>query len=423
MKFTKMHGAGNDFIIINNIEEQLPLKCFGELAKKLCNRRLSIGADGLMVVERATLQSKCREVANFGNRTFDCNEAEAYVKQTTSCDFRMIFYNADGSEGEMCGNGARCIARYGYENGLAGSIQRIETISGIVEGERLSEKLYRVKLNPVTRMEMDCVVIPNTHMALNCLSYPTVRGELNGKEEFATSDLSCTRVCANNAQEMLKVSYVELGTPGLPHAVVEFKGVKSIVESLRASGGDVSAAAIYMNDANAENATCRETGSDVRETSANRNADAKDDKINCSLSELKDLGKALRYHEAFPRGANVNFYEIDENETLHNKFENGENDGCEKQQNTEADNYASMRRTFVYDVYVLTYERGVEDFTLACDTGVASTAAVLTKQGILDGIEARVHVVGGDLAVDVEGVHLYLTGEAELVAEGEILHT
>ena len=81
LQFCKMNGAGNDFLILNNIEENLPHSVFPELARILCHRRLSIGADGLMVVERTE----------------------------TDADYRMLFYNADGSAGEMCGNGARCI--------------------------------------------------------------------------------------------------------------------------------------------------------------------------------------------------------------------------------------------------------------------------------------------------------------------------
>ena len=74
MKFTKMHGAGNDFIIINNIEEKIPVQELSTLAKTLCNRRLSIGADGFMAVD--------------------------YPE--SGGDFIMRFYNADGSIGEMC---------------------------------------------------------------------------------------------------------------------------------------------------------------------------------------------------------------------------------------------------------------------------------------------------------------------------------
>ena len=98
MKFTKMQGAGNDFIIINNIAEHIPAEELSRLAKRLCTRRLSVGADGLMAVT---------EAKNGG-------------------DFAMLFFNSDGSLGEMCGNGARCICRYGYENALAGEEQHAD---------------------------------------------------------------------------------------------------------------------------------------------------------------------------------------------------------------------------------------------------------------------------------------------------------
>ena len=90
MKFWKMNGAGNDFIILNNLEEHLSPALFPQIAQTLCERHLSIGADGLMVVEAPTQGG----------------------------DYKMLFFNSDGSVGEMCGNGARCICRYGYENGL-----------------------------------------------------------------------------------------------------------------------------------------------------------------------------------------------------------------------------------------------------------------------------------------------------------------
>lgn len=63
----------------------------------------------------------------------------------------MYFYNADGSLGEMCGNGARCIARYGYEKGLAGETQRVETTAGLVAGQRRDKRMYTVRLNDITK--------------------------------------------------------------------------------------------------------------------------------------------------------------------------------------------------------------------------------------------------------------------------------
>ena len=92
LRFAKMNGAGNDFLLINNMEERLDPSLFPQIARTLCHRRLSIGADGLMVVDHPEQGG----------------------------DYKMLFFNADGSAGEMCGNGARCICRYGYEKGLAG---------------------------------------------------------------------------------------------------------------------------------------------------------------------------------------------------------------------------------------------------------------------------------------------------------------
>src|SRR5690554_5656237 len=122
MKYTKMHGAGNDFIIINNISEQIPAESFAYLARTLCSRRTSIGADGIMFVERSEIDG----------------------------DYKMIFFNSDGTEGEMCGNGARCICRYGYEKGLATENQSVETKAGLVKGRRINNRNYRIKLNNPT---------------------------------------------------------------------------------------------------------------------------------------------------------------------------------------------------------------------------------------------------------------------------------
>ncbi len=101
LAFTKMQGNGNDFIVIANWEGRFSDEALRDLALDLCRRRLSIGADGLMVVEKST-----------------------------KGDLRMRIFNRDGSEGEMCGNGARCIARYAFEKGLAGENMVIDTLAG-----------------------------------------------------------------------------------------------------------------------------------------------------------------------------------------------------------------------------------------------------------------------------------------------------
>lgn len=272
MQFWKMNGAGNDFIILNNIQEGLPAEAFPVLARTLCTSHRSLGADGFMVVEPAQGEG----------------------------DFRMRFYNSDGSVGEMCGNGARCICRYGYETGLAGPTQRVETTAGLVIGERISQRAYRVRLNDPTTLSLH--------------------------EELEAE--GAVWPCA----------YVELGNPGLPHAVVPYPGL---------AGADPQA--------------------------------------------LFRLGWALRNHPRFPKGANVNFYEV-----------TGPDQVLEK-----------------------TYERGVEDFTLACGTGTGSVVTVLTLLGQVSGQGVQVTMAGGVLTVDVERqgdqvTGLYLTGPTNLVAKGEI---
>ena len=109
MKFTKMHGIGNDYVYVNCFVEKVdhPEK----VAKLVSDRHFGIGSDGLILI----LPSK-------------------------EADFRMAMYNADGSEGAMCGNGIRCVAKYVYDYGLTEQTKlRIETLSGIKELELIVE--------------------------------------------------------------------------------------------------------------------------------------------------------------------------------------------------------------------------------------------------------------------------------------------
>jgi len=89
MNFWKMHGLGNDFVVIDNRLESISEKEAPTIAKKLCDRRFGVGADGILLVSNS-------KTSDIGMRTF----------------------NADGSEPEMCGNGTRCFAKYCYENGI-----------------------------------------------------------------------------------------------------------------------------------------------------------------------------------------------------------------------------------------------------------------------------------------------------------------
>ena len=267
-----MNGAGNDFLVLNNLEEKLPHSTFPQIARTLCERHLSIGADGMMVVEAPTMGG----------------------------DYKMLFFNSDGSMGEMCGNGARCICRYGYEVGLADETQVVETTAGIVTGKRIDQRLYRIRLNDPSTVQL------NRTIDVDGITYP--------------------------------YSYVELGNPGIPHAVIPYRNLK-----------------------------------DARE------------------SDLRELGRKIRWHKDFPKGANANFYEII-----------GED-----------------------HIYERTFERGVEDFTYACGTGTGSVVAVLTLQGKVSGQAVQVDMTGGQLIIDAERTasqisSIYLTGPTNIVCKGEV---
>lgn len=101
MEFTKMEAAGNDFVVFDGFKYKI--KDYGQLALKACDRHFSVGADGILVCEASDV-----------------------------ADIKMVYYNSDGSRGEMCGNGIRCFSKYVYEKGLVDKkIFTVETLAGI----------------------------------------------------------------------------------------------------------------------------------------------------------------------------------------------------------------------------------------------------------------------------------------------------
>ena len=262
--FYKMQGTGNDFLIINNMELKFSYETLVKLAKQICQRKISVGSDALMVVDTPQKGG----------------------------DFRMIFFNADGTEAEMCGNGARCLARYASENQLANEEMQIETVAGMVYAKRLDRRNYQVQLNDPANIQ----------------------------EALMFNDFL--------------VDYVELGDPGIPHLVVPYENLSST-----------------------------------------------------PLASIQALAKSLRYWEHLPKGANVNFYEVLDNQ----------------------------------EVVVRTFERGVEDFTLACGTGSGSTAYILAQKGLVQPEEVTIHVLGGILKVKVTPDGLFLIGDTNIITKGEIM--
>ena len=258
MNALKMSGAGNDFVVVDVRGQQPELKA---LAIQLCK---DYDTDGFLAVDIS-------EIA----------------------DFKLHFYNPDGLRGEMCGNGARCVCKFAYDQGIAPEVMTVETDAGIVYGWRLGEALYRIRLNNpgVTDLHR----LPDT-------------------------------------------AYIELGDPGIPHSVTECPAL---------------------------------------------------DWENKEILQPEFL--AIRHDSAFPKGVNVNFY----------------------------------RRLTDTSVRILTFERGVEDFTLACGTGSASVAVVLWLRGQLPEGHLTVENPGGTLEITVEGKNekieaLYLEGPAENIREIEM---
>ena len=122
---SKMSGTGNDFIIIDNRDRIVENDGLAEFIRKVCRRKMSVGADGLILIE-----------------------------SSDKADFRWRFFNSDGSPAEMCGNGARCAARFAYLNGIAAENLSFETEAGIIKGQ-VKNGSAMVKIPDPTDLRLD----------------------------------------------------------------------------------------------------------------------------------------------------------------------------------------------------------------------------------------------------------------------------
>jgi diaminopimelate epimerase len=129
--FSKMSGSGNDFILMDHREVPWQGWDLAEMARRLCRRRISVGADGLILL----VPPRDPEHA-----------------------FAWRFFNADGSEAEMCGNGARCAARFAVLKGLAPAKMQFETLSGVIEAQVEGEEV-RVRLGNPSQIRPELGVI------------------------------------------------------------------------------------------------------------------------------------------------------------------------------------------------------------------------------------------------------------------------
>ena len=286
--FSKFSGAGNDFIMIDN--RDLRITCNGikvagyevqpksldlqMFISKVCRRGLSVGADGVILIEKSDI-----------------------------ADFKMRYFNADGSEADTCGNGARCTARFAYLKGIVLRKMRFETRTGIYDAEITEQGTVKVKMNNPSQPKLN-------------LKVPTKLGILN----------------------------VHFINTGVPHLVVFISDMQELV------GKDITLVNL----------------------------------------DIFNLGRELRYHPEFqPTGTNVNFVEVVEQ----HKFN------------------------------IRTYERGVENETLACGTGSIAGAIIAYRLGKMISPVAA-HTQGGSLlkiyfdATPNSIINVYLEGDARFVYEG-----
>lgn len=161
MKFTKMHGLGNDYVYVNGFEQKLADPA--EISRQVSDRHTGIGGDGLIL-----------------------------ILPSDKGDVRMRMFNADGSEAEMCGNGIRCVAKYAFDHGLSSSNpMKVETARGVLS---LALKLAEGKVQQVTvnmgEPILDLPKVPVDPGALSPAKQPEYRLKLDGGAEVDGSFVS-----------------------------------------------------------------------------------------------------------------------------------------------------------------------------------------------------------------------------------------
>ncbi len=139
--FYKMSGSGNDFIIIDNRQPKFDETDLLKLIVGVCRRKMSAGADGLILLEDAQ-----------------------------GVDFKWRFYNSDGSRAEMCGNGARCVSRFAYLEGIAGKTLSFETDAGIISAAVNGKKVKIKMTDPADLGDEASLELANTTLACRSIN-------------------------------------------------------------------------------------------------------------------------------------------------------------------------------------------------------------------------------------------------------------
>jgi diaminopimelate epimerase len=139
--FYKMSGCGNDFIIIDNRCNQVSVDDLPMFASRVCRRKISAGADGLILVE-----------------------------SSDQADFRWRFFNADGSAAEMCGNGARCVARFALLCGIAASSMTFETLAGKITASVVNDQVKIQLTDPIDLVAKASLMVGNREVVYSSVN-------------------------------------------------------------------------------------------------------------------------------------------------------------------------------------------------------------------------------------------------------------
>lgn len=180
MRFTKMHGIGNDYVYVNGFEQAVPDPIRTAIA--VSDRHTAIGGDGLIL-----------------------------ILPSDKADVRMRMFNADGSEGEMCGNGVRCVAKYAWDHGLTkNNPMRVETGRGVLSLALVTNAQNKVEQVTVN---MDAPILELAKIPVD--REKVVRG--SGEHTY--------RLSVAAANELVEATFVSMGNP---HAVIYTRNVKEL---------------------------------------------------------------------------------------------------------------------------------------------------------------------------------------------------
>ena len=213
--FMKLSGAGNDFVIINNFAKIVD-STDTEFVQKLCQRRMSVGADGVLLVEQAD-----------------------------DVDFRMRYFNADGGEVETCGNGARCISKFAYLNGIVSERMRFLTNAGIYESEIVGENV-KVRMSDPTDIRLNVPLQLDDGMHAVGFANSGVPHVVFFVEDLERADVfnlgRQTRYHDNFKPDGTNANFIRVEPPGLIDIRTYERGVED--ETLACGTGSIASAII-----------------------------------------------------------------------------------------------------------------------------------------------------------------------------------